>query len=246
LGLLSLSEHWVVNNIEYARLVRSLRENNRIRGDMPLGNLTTNVPENSNEIIRYIERNRKRLATNITQEDWNTITVPKFVSLISPISQDSIQKLLDLEKPSIWSRGEPIIGMPAIMTMYKNKHAWQLLQHYTQDVFPYRVNFKTWKDVQVMKDEIDFLIIRHYELYGVKLPSDNPRLFSNTVAPPKFGGQPEITSFGVIDPPLPKKVVETPVIETPAVETPDTKWILLGVMGVGLLIALIFILRGKK
>jgi len=246
LGLLSLSEHWVVNNIEYARLVRSLRENRRITPTMPLGNLTTNVPENSNAIIAYIERNRKRLATNITQEDWDKMTVPKFVSLISPISPHQKQQLLDLDKPSMWSRGDPIIGLDAIQTMYKNKIAWQLFQHYGTDIFPYRVNFKTWKDVQVIKDELDFLVIRHYELYGVKLPSDNPRLFSNTVAPPKFGGQPEITSFGVIAPPLPKKVVETPVIETPAVETPDTKWILLGVMGVGLLIAIIFILRGKK
>jgi hypothetical protein len=251
LGLLSLSEHWVVNNIEYARLVRSLRENRRITSAMPLGNLTVNVPENSNEIIRYIEKARKNLAVNITQEDWDKMTLPKFVSLMGDkISPDQKQLLLDLEKPSMWSRGDPIIGFNAIQRMYRNKHAWDLFGHYRTDVFPYRVNFKTWKDVQVMKDELDFLVIRHYELYGVKLPSDNPRLFSNTVATPKFGGQPEITSFGVIDPPLPKKVVETPVVEPPVVVVadpsglhPDVKWMVLGVIGVGLLFAIILLRR---
>ena len=261
MGLLSLSHLWVVNNIEYARLVRSLRENRRITPTMPLGNLTVNVPENSTAIIAYIERYRKRLATNITQEDWDKMTLPQFVSLLSnpknadgsdQISQGSKQTLLDLEKPSMWSKGDPLIGMDAIQRMYRNKHAWDLFGHYRSHIFPYRVNFKTWKDVQVMKDELDFLVIRHYELYGVKLPSDNPRLFSNTVAPPKFGGQPEVTSFGVIPPVLPQASAEpTPAVETPAqVVTldptgmhPDLKWMVLGVMGMGLLFAIIFLRR---
>ena len=253
MGLLSLSEHWVVNNIEYARLVRSLRENGKITPTMPLENLTTSVPENSARIIKYIESNKKRIADNLTQKDWDNMTLPNFVSLIDGgnIGADSKQLLLDLEKPSFHYNGkEPIIGMDAIARMYKKKHAWNLFQHYRENSFPYRVYFKTWKDVQVMKDELDFLVIRHYELYGVKLPSDNPRLFSNPVSPPKFGGQPEITSFGLVAPVLPQASAE-PTPATPAqVVTldptgmhPDLKWMVLGVMGMGLLIAIIFLRR---
>ena len=239
MALLSLSENWVVNNIEYARLVRSLRENGRITPTMPLGNLTSDVPENSALIIKYIERERKNLAVNITQEDWDNMTLSKFVSLMGDkISPHQKQTLLDLEKPSMFTTGaNPIIGIDAIQRMYQRKHAWRLFDHYRMDIFPYRVNFKTWKDVQVMKDELDFLVIRHYELYGVKLPSDNPRLFSNSTAPPKFGGQPEVTSFGVITPPLPQVIPDASAEPTQVVTLdptglhPDLKWIVLGVMG---------------
>jgi len=254
MGLLSLSENWIVNNIEYARLVRSLKENRRITQTMPLKNLTANVPENSATIIEYIERERKNLAVNITQEDWDKMTLPMFVSLLSErknadgsdqISVDQKQLLLDLEKPSMFTSGaNPIIGMDAIQRMYQRKHAWQLFKHYRTDVFPYRVNFKTWKEVQVMKDELDFLVIRHYELYGVKLPSDNPRLFSNTVSHPKYGGQPEITSFGIVPTPPPDKPVEEERVVTVA-KTDNTNIILLAIVGVGILVAIIFTLRGK-
>jgi hypothetical protein len=251
-----MSNAWVVNQVEKARIVGSLKVGGLISTSMPIDDVIHGTKGTREDIIKTINRERDLLKNNITQEDYDSITIPQLQQLvhsrgggatgITDLMSDQYRK---------FHGGTAPVGMDAIVRLYERVHSRSHFYKMHQHSFPYRAYYKTWDEVRQHEDAIDYLIIRHYEIFGIKLPSTNPKLFSNSVAPPMFGAQPktEITPPAPVVPApvvpapvVPAPVVPAPVVPAPVVPAPDIKLILLGIVGTGLLVALIFILRGRN
>jgi hypothetical protein len=244
MALMSLSAEWIVNQPEKTEIVRRLFTAGRLNNLAP-DDILPNIKANSAQIISEVKSRQERLSKNITQKNWDNMTLAQLVSIIKG-NNGNYQDLEKLDEPSIWYSGQsPLIGMDSIIALYQNKHAYNFFKHFTTQYFPYRTYYKTWDMVQAQKDEIDYLIIRHYEIFGVKLATTNPKLFSSVDAPPQYG------KVDLPPAPLSKEIVKSmiPKQTTPAVEEdpsglhPDVKWMVLGVMGMGLLFAIIFLRR---
>ena len=256
MALLSLSSKWIVNPIEKTEIVRRLFVAGRLTNLAP-DEIVSGIKADSQQIVSKIQGTNELLSKNITVADEKAMTIPKLVALLEARGESSarLQQIRDLELPSIYfnpqANPQGLQGMDQIIGQW-NKRSTRSNFHRDVPKMP-KSYFKTWQIVQAEKDTIDYLIIRHYEIFGIKLSgSTNPRLFKTSTPPPIYGEE------KISPPPLTKEVVSalrtpTPDPEPtpeptpePVVETPDRKWILLGVMGVGLLIAIIFILRGRK
>jgi len=256
-----MSNAWVVNQVEKARIVGSLKVGGLISTSMPIDDVIHGTKATKEDITKTIDQERRLLENNITQEDHDSITIPQLQQLVHSrgAGATGITDLMS-DQYRRFHGGTAPVGMDAIIRLYERAYVGSHFYQHHKYSFPYRAYYKTWDEVRQHEDAIDYLIIRHYEIFGIKLPSTNPKLFSNSVSPPMFGAQPktEITPPApvvaapvvaapvVAAPVVAAPVVAAPVVAAPVVAAPDIKLILLGIVGTGLLVALIFILRGRN